>query len=270
MTTGYPFPDMTGPDFLRFYVVMTGIAVMLMLVLRERLRATGDERLVGDLNSLQLAYLAGGKDRAAATVMVGFFSAGAVTIDKRKQLLSVESEGVVLPPELEPLRSCTHGMIRYKDFRMAVLPGLEPIYAGLVARGLCPAPNLLFRYRLAVAAILAVPVLIGLVRAGFGAVRHRPVEYLVVLLLMTILFGVILLSCGPIRTRAGRRAVRAAVRRHPRAVRSPLPDELALAFALVGPKVLAGTPLAGVAKLASYDGGGGGFGGGGGGGGCGG
>jgi uncharacterized protein (TIGR04222 family) len=273
MTTGYPFPGMTGPDFLRFYCVITVIALLLVLVLRERLRATGSDRAAWGLNSLELAYLRGGKDRAAMTVAVGFMAAGAAMIDERKELLIIESDGVVLPPELEPFRSCATGMVWCKDFRAAILPRLEPIHAGLAARGLCPAPNLLTGYRLVAVAILAVPVVIGLVRAYFGTIRHRPVGYLVALLLLTILLGLLLLRYGPLRTHAGDRTVRASTWRHTRAVRAPLTEELALAFALIGPPALAGTPFAGFSKLtASFraGGGGGGCGGGGGGGGCGG
>jgi hypothetical protein len=67
MTTGYPFPGMTGTDFLLFYSALTAIALMLELVLRERLRATGNDRPVSALNSLELAYLAGGKGRGCGS-----------------------------------------------------------------------------------------------------------------------------------------------------------------------------------------------------------
>jgi uncharacterized protein (TIGR04222 family) len=126
---------------------------------------------------LELAYLSGAKERAVAAVAVGFLSAGAATMAVGDRLLVIESEGVVLPPEFEPLRPCARGMIRYEDFRA----WLEPIHARLVDLGLCPAPNLLARYCLAVLAILAIPVVIGLVRAGVGAERRRPVGYLVIL-----------------------------------------------------------------------------------------
>jgi uncharacterized protein (TIGR04222 family) len=268
MTTGYPFPGMTGPDFLIFYSVLTGIALIFVFVLRERLRATGNDDPVSGLNFLELAYLAGGKERAAAAVAVGFLSAGAATIDERTRLLIMESNGVVLPPELEPLRSCAQGMIEYTDFRTAVLPRLEPIHARLVVQGLCPAPKLVARYRLAVMAVLAVPVVIGLVRAGFGAARGRPVGYLVMLMLLTLLLG-LMLSYGPLRTRAGTQTVLESAQKHPRAVRAPVTDELTFAFALIGPQILAGTPFAGFSKLIPRHGDSGG-GCGGGGGGCGG
>src|SRR5262249_48331199 len=132
MTTGYPFPDMTGPDFLQFYLSLAGAALMLVLILRELLRASGSHRPVGGLNSVELAYLSGGKDRAAATVAVGLMSAGAAVMDVRKELLVAENVGVTLPPELEPFRSCAYGMIWCKDFRTVVLPRLEPVHAGLV------------------------------------------------------------------------------------------------------------------------------------------
>jgi uncharacterized protein (TIGR04222 family) len=275
MTTGYPFPGFTGPEFLLFYSGLTGIAVLLAFLLRERLRATGNDLPVRGLNSLELAYLAGGKERAVAAVAVGFLSAGAATMAVGDRLLAIASEGVVLPPELEPLRLCARGMIRYEDFRERVLPWLEPIHARLVALGLCPAPNPLARYRLAVLTILAIPVVIGLVRAGVGAERGRPVGYLVILLLLTIFVG-LKLSSGPHRTRAGTQTIEESIQKHSRAARAPLTEELAFAFALAGPAILAGTPLAGFKMLSrrrgAADGGGGGGcgGGGGGGGGCGG
>ncbi|MEA3156127.1 MAG: hypothetical protein QOK44_3716, partial [Betaproteobacteria bacterium] len=219
------------------------------------------------LNPLELAYLAGGPNRAAATVAVGFFSAGAAMLDERKQRLTIATDGIVLPNELEPLRTCAQGVVQCKDFRAAVLPRLEPVHVELVARGLCPAPNLLTWYRLAGLVVLAVPVLIGVIRACVGAARDRPIGFLLILLMLTLFFGLLLLCPGPICTHAGTRAVRASTKTHARAVRAPLMEELALAFALTGPQALAGTPFAGFATITSGDGGGGGCGGGGGGGG---
>ena len=226
MTTGYPFSGMTGPDFLLFDATLTAVAFLLVLVLRERLRATGGGRPVRGLNPLELAYLAGGPNRAAATVAVGFFSAGAAMLDERKQRLTIATDGIVLPNELEPLRTCAQGVVQCKDFRAAVLPRLEPVHAELVARGLCPAPNLLTWYRLAGLVVLAVPVLIGVIRACVGAARDRPIGFLLILLMLTLFFGLLLLCPGPICTHAGTRAVRASTKTHARAVRAPLMEEL--------------------------------------------
>jgi hypothetical protein len=130
MTTGYPFPGMTGPAFLLFYSGLTGIAAMLAILLRERLRATGHDRPVWGLNSLELAYLAGGKERAVAAVALGFLLAGAASIGVRERFFVIESDGVVLPPEIEPFRPCGRGRSGTKRFATGFFPGSNPFMPG--------------------------------------------------------------------------------------------------------------------------------------------
>ena len=125
-------------------------------------------------------------------------------------------------------------------------------------------------FRVQAAAILFVPVALGIAKAFIGASRDKPIGILLVLLAATGVLGFIVLR-PQWSTPAGRRALERARTTNGRAARAPLNDELMLAVALSGTEVLAGTAYAQLhaARQSGGDGGGGG-GCGGGGGGCGG
>ena len=126
-------------------------------------------------------------------------------------------------------------------------------------------------FRDVVLALFAIPLLLGLAKVQVGLERHKPVGFLIMLLIVTAIIAVVFLF-GPQLTRAGREALAAEKARNARAARAPLESELMLAVALTGLVVLSGTPygaLYAASKVSGGDGGGGG-GGDGGGGGCGG
>jgi len=67
--------DWTAGPFLTLYVILAGLACLACFFLRERIgRAQAPS---GNLDELQLAYLAGGPQRVADVVALGFMAAKA-------------------------------------------------------------------------------------------------------------------------------------------------------------------------------------------------
>ncbi len=148
------------------------------------------------------------------------------------------------------------------------------MHGELAARGLVPSDAAFAAYRARGAALLGIPLVLGVCKVGLGLSRDRPVGILLLLLLVTVIFGALLLAPHPHCNPAGAAVLAAARRDHARAVRAPLPEEMALAFALSGAVVLAGRDyrwaLQSSSSSSGGDGGGNGGGDGGGDGGCGG
>ena len=100
----------------------------------------------------------------------------------------------------------------------------------------------------AAAANVTGVLLFGLAKVGVGLYRDRPVGLLVALVIGTFVLGALLEARKPLRTSAGDAALNKLRHSHRRAARAPLPSELALAVALTGGAVLAGTAYAGYGR----------------------
>ena len=264
--------DWSGTPFLWLMLVLSAAAVGLALRRRRSIRGrSGTDWRGGPLTAIELAFLAGGPTRAADTAIVERFDAGADTDP---------ADGPSIG-DVARLRSYRE----HADWRRNALLRLQPVLAGvrasLIGRGLLPDDESCHRLWFAALQIISPVILFGLVKVVVGVSRHRPVGFLVILLLVLTAVGIGIAS-KPRRTLRGDAALAVSKERSVRAARAPLPGELALAFALGGAAVLVGTPAeaygAVLRKLAiggdgggSVDGGCGGGGSGGcGGGGCGG
>ena len=265
--------DWSGTPFLWLMLVLSAAAVGLAMRRRRTIRArSGADWRGAPLTAIELAFLAGGPTRAADTAIVERFDAGAA--EDAADELSIG--------DAARLRSYRE----HSDWRRNALARVQPVLAGvrqsLIARGLLPDDESCRRLWFAVLQILSPVVLFGLLKVVVGVSRHRPVGFLVMLLLVLTAVGMAIAS-RPRRTLRGDAALAVSKERSARAARAPLPGELALAFALGGAAVLVGTSAeaygAVLRKLSvggdggggSVDGGCGGGGGGGcGGGGCGG
>jgi len=245
--------DWPGGPFLALY---SGLALAMLVWLGWRRGRVGRKRARVDtlegLDAVQLGYLAGGRARAADTVLVGLFEAGAVAAGARR--------GDLLANGAAPESLCFYcgdvmeGLDRSR-LRRRLKGRCAEIHRELAARGLMPQIGEIWRFR-AMAALLILAVAgFGVCKIDIGAARGHPVGILVVLVVVTVVLGFKLAMREPYRTQAGRRALAGARRAKSRAVRAPLGDEVLLAFALAGMTVLAGRPYQAFFKTASGFGG---------------
>ena len=262
--------DWTAGPFLTLYVILAGLACLACFFLSERVgRAKAP---AGNLDELQLAYLAAGPQRVADVVALGFMAAGAPT-GGSANAAEAEDPPLDLPPPLQPFRNClSAGSPVSTAFRRRAVDQARAIRRTLETMGLAPTAEEMSSFRLRASAILFVPLALGIAKAFVGASRDKPIGFLIALLLGTGLVAIVLLR-PQWSTPAGRQALYEAKRSNVRAARAPLNEELMLAVALTGTVVLSGTAYAELhaARQSSGGGDGGGGGGdGGGGGGCGG
>jgi uncharacterized protein (TIGR04222 family) len=260
--------------FLGYYGSFALAVLVAVVLLRDAIGATRPGGSYEDLGLLELAYLSGGLGRAADTILVSFLAAGAAALDVQKRHIVVDASAADLPKAVEPFRATVNGFTTRTLFHDAIAGDLDAVRQALARRGLAPRLDEIRRLQLLTVILLGFVIAAGLVRVFVGVSRQRPVGFLLAMLAIVALLGVWSVARPPFRTRAGAEAAADGYTRHARVARAPMQRELALAFALSGPSVLAGTPFAGLARQISKDSGGGSCGGaagcGGGGGGCGG
>jgi uncharacterized protein (TIGR04222 family) len=281
-----------GPDFLDFFWKIWVASLVLAVFLRWRLRWPGDEGMtqVSDLrpDPYLVAYVRGRGVLAGTAAMASLVHANLLEADKTGMLKRTSS---IQPSNLHPLQQAVMRQIRgsnltrVADVRAGIASELNQLEGKAEQAGLLTPPQFRSMARwIPFAVAVSVPIL-GLVKIIVGAVRDKPVGFLV---LLTILAAVVALAGfvrDPHRSRRGSAWLSRIARRN-RRLKSRLrgssaadqSNELALAVGLFGTSVFASlgyatlqqtfTPPAG--SSSSGCGGSCGGGGGGGGGGCGG
>ena len=251
--------DWTARPFLTLYLCLVLAAVLTVARLRLVMTRQGPNRWVGTLTTPELAWLRGGRERAADTVLVTFFTLGIATMRPAGGGFEIGPSRKGLPGEMRAFHDAPLGSMDRRRFRAAIGRGLDAVEAGMVRHGLIPRPEDARHARRVTWLLLLIPLALGAAKIVVGAGRGRPVGFLVALEVATLLLGWFLATHMPARTAAGQAAARASLKRHARAARAPQAHEQALAFALLGGAALAGLPFAQfVAPARASDGGGGG------------
>ncbi|KQT61495.1 hypothetical protein ASG52_00975 [Methylobacterium sp. Leaf456] len=264
--------DWPGPEFLTLYLGLALGGLGLAVVLCDRLRDGAGGEAADDLDLLEAAWLAGGEGRAAAAVVAGLIEAGEARLAPRGLFssgsrITVEAGHGPLPGFLAPFRGLVQGSLPHGALHRAVRGHLAPLRAGLERRGLVPDSARRARMLRTVPLVLGPVVLFGIAKALVGAARDRPVGFLVLMILATVVLGGLVIARLPDRTARGDAALARCRARFRRAAEAPRTEEVLFAFALGGAAALIGTHLDAYGRLLRPDGGGGGDSGGGDGGG---
>ncbi len=252
--------DWSGTPFLLLYGAVAGTVLLLLRVGSTRLgpaRPRSEDQVAADadgLDVLHVAYLAGGAARALDTAMLGLFLAGGAVFDRRRAV-AVFQAGAAVDPVFAPFRHGGASESGRSAFHDGFADRAVRIRAGLARRGLVPSEQEAARFQRSAVVWLCAPLALGILKVAVGLSRDRPVGFLLIGLVVTGVFGWSLIARPPSRNRAGT-AVLAWIReRHARAIRAPLPHEVALAFALTGNAALAGAEYASFfSQAASGDG----------------
>jgi uncharacterized protein (TIGR04222 family) len=277
--------DLPGPEFLVLYANLLFAVVVCAELLRRWLRKPGVEvdRADPPLTPYEVAYLAEGRQGAVYAAVAGLIRKEAVSLNEKKHLVASESfTGITHPLEwevYENVRSTQDAPVR----QVTVKAPLDRIRDSLEEQGLLVTAGQRLRARLLPAMFYLGLMAFGVGKIVVGVDRHKPVAFLVALVVLTAIIG-LARFCWPVhRSRRGDDLVR-RLRSRNAALKTTLrtagasvgSDDTALGVALFGTCILHGGPLNDLAVAvqppAGAGGGGGDAGGGcgGGGGGCGG
>jgi uncharacterized protein (TIGR04222 family) len=232
------FSSWTGSDFLLFYSVLLGFACLAAWWIPAHLREPGRR---GDaLDAEGVAYLVGGSERLADSLIAELYVRGALVPDGSQRLAAADPALLAGPAGQALLTIASPFSI--EQAQRAIGPHAERVAARLRRAGLLLRPEELSRLRWLSITPFAALFLLGLYRQRAGSALGEPTGFLVLLLILTVVFAVIRFAKSDPRTLAGIAAVK-DLRRHRRRVGlAPRPDEAAMAVALFGTAVLVGTP----------------------------
>lgn len=219
-----------------------------------------------------MAVLAGGWTRLTDALLARLLAARAVIVAPNG--LFVRTPGAARSQAERDLLSLPEPLKLDKADK-ALRPHARAMEDGLVEAGLMMDWRTVMQLRLWQSSPYALLLLFGAFKWDVGLARDKPVGFLTLLMILTLVLGVVRFGAVDRRTRAGQAAVMAARLRSDRLRRAPTGPETGLAVALFGTTVLVGSGFAYLHQLRAPSGdsgssGGDGGDGGGGGGGCGG
>jgi uncharacterized protein (TIGR04222 family) len=281
----------SGPQFLLLYTALFAVTALVVVLARRRALAGPGQGAVAParLDPYEAAYLNGGSALVATTAVSNLLRGGQLGNASRRRRQQARLVPRAAPAAgVHPVEWATYQLVADHPGRplgdVQTALGRSPAVAAIRERlhlaGLVPAPEQRARYR--ATGLWFVPLLaLGVARVAAGSAAGRPVGFLIVLLVATVVVAAVLCLRVPHATELGRTALRRlrAETRKPTVGASPA--ELGMATALFGAGVLwaadvdtalaLGVPREHGAFLGGFGGGDGGGGGScGGGGGCGG
>lgn len=203
---GQPW-GLSGPQFLGVYAAAIAAVIIIVLLFRRAMRTVPGAIPARELSPYEVGYLSGGPRRAAEVIIAELAGTGALRVDSRGRVSEAgrsipgtrsgqfaDSFDRVWPHGLPPGGERT---ARARD-KLSADPRVTGIGAGLRAQSLLISPARLAWLRIVTGAATAVLLIAGIARIIEGAVNHRPVSYLVMLVIAAGLVGIALLraACG--------------------------------------------------------------------------
>ena len=262
------FASWTGSDFLLFYSALLAAASAAAWWIPAQLREAGRRGESQDVEGV--ALLAGGRDRLAESLLADLYVRGGLAMADKGRL-TVAQPRIEASPAARTLLA-SPAPISLADAKRLVGIHAERAATRLRRSGLMLREEDYARLRWFSIAPFAMLLMIGAYRQRAGSAQGEPTEFLIILMILTLVLAVIRFASSDARTAAGIAAVRQMREQNTRFARAPRPEEVGMAVALFGTGVLVGTPWEPVhaLKQKDSDSGGGGDGGSDGGSGCGG
>ena len=246
--------EMTGPQFLKFYVILMIVAAIVARLLKRALVSPRwtDSRHI-NLDPYEAAYLRGGARQAVDAAIAMLAQRQLLKVSKTARTVSTTAP---LPAGAHWFERAVHQTIspssgrQINDIRSSSLlePHTDRLAEQLKQRGLIPDDT---RWQMArvVSGLLMLAVLaLGVMKVFVGVSRHRPVGFLVFLCIITGIITMIVINSRPARTRLGEQALtqlrgesaalQMAARTRPELLAS---GDVALAIGLFGIEALAFT-----------------------------
>ncbi len=198
--------DLPGPEFLVFYLILAGVAVLVAAMLRWILRQpAGDTTMSAPLSSSEIAYLAGGQTVAVHAAVARLVHDKCLSLDAATGELTVRGP---LPSAAHPLESAVHAEVAENPAReLAKLVGptsdaTNAIRTQLEEQGLLVNAEQAWSVRLWPLLVILMVLELGVVKLCVGMAREKPVGFLIALM---VFLGVALIGFAwrPFRSRRG-------------------------------------------------------------------
>lgn len=229
--------DLTGGPFLALYGVLLVTAIVAGFAIPRWLRPEGRQARLTDPD--QIAYLAGGSVRYTDTVVARLLAAGKIAIEGRSNARIVAGPVLVAGPERSVLALPTPAP--WGRVIKAVSGHGRAVEEQLVRADLLIDAATALQLRVWQTVPYLMLLLFGAIKWDIGSERGRPVGFLTALLAITAIFALIRFISVDRRTRGGMEALKGLREGADRLRRAPTTDETALAVALFGTTVLAGS-----------------------------
>lgn len=293
VATVNPF-DFRSPEFLAFYAALATGVIVLGAVLRNSFRKPVDGPKTGDLDLdvYDIAYLNGGEVLAANTAIAGLVRKGLAEVDSKTT--NFRAQGVDENEDDRVQSLIGKAALRPEgrkvaEVRPVAAAALESVRAKLRKSGLLVDQFQGTKAMVVPLAVAMIAPIMGVVKIVIGIQRERPVAFLAIMVVISVLVSLVVFLRRPFRSKYGDKVLddlRSKNRSYANLKKAgaELPyDAMTMGVALFGMSALSGTqynslqkdlqPKTGSTSCgggSSDSGGGGGDGGGCGGGGCGG
>lgn len=244
--------DWHGPAFLALYGALSVIALIASVWIERTSRPEGRSGI--DANDLDaLAWLTGGTTRFVDALLTRLLASGALQVAERNKLAVVRRDGGNSVAEQRILNLSSP--FTYATAVRQVAADAQPVIERLERRGLLLDASELMRLRWLTTLPLLALAGLGGIKLALGLVHDRPIGFLFVFLIFTLIIVAIRWSTIDRRTAAARTAIRQRQNQQERLKRAATQDEAALGVALFGTVVLAGSGLDDFHRMRSGDGG---------------
>lgn len=255
--------DWTGPEFLSLYVVLLGLAIVaswlgVMWLVNSGQNYEFRPGANDALHPIDVGWMHGGNPRAIECALVELVQQDAVSIDGQKIIAGKNIDRYRAKHRVSDLiHQSVASSGAGRDYRVVsrdAIVGIESLRQNLVEKGLL----LDWSQRTAAAALplafFGSLLGLGAAKAVVGITRGKPIEFLILLLILTVVVLAIFLIKSPRFTLAGKQLLnklQRQVKQDPRVLsaqseaNAPTTDNESLLWstAFVGTAALAGTPL---------------------------
>jgi uncharacterized protein (TIGR04222 family) len=235
----------SGPQFLLLHVVLLAVTVAGVVVARRQVLAPPDGAVVpAGLDRYEAAYLNGGCELAATTAVSVLLRDGHLASPGRRRRRRLAA-GTAPPAGAHPVEWAVYQLIAGRPDHPRWALGVELCRSSAMAAvaerlrrgGLALTGEQRSRYR--ATGLWFLPLLaVGVARVVAGTANGRPVGFLIVLLVVTVVLALALCLRVPYATELGRRTLERLRAEAGRPAAGASPSELAMATALFGTGVL--------------------------------
>ncbi len=206
-----------GPQFIVGYLVLVVAGLIALdLWVSSLMREKGLGAPATSLGSYELAWLAGGKQRVLAAVMLQLAQKGSITFDSKG---AKAVQGAPPPTDAPPLDAAVYDAIASGKYvgSARVVGALGQLQARLEQAGLLASRDTRGKAARAAWLIAGAIFLIGAARLSFGLSHHKPSGFLIMAVILAPIVAVIVTSAMMRRTAAGKRVLAEAQATTPRA-----------------------------------------------------
>lgn len=193
--------DLTGPEFLRLYLLLWLLVGMAWFVGRLMVRGSGSPPTYDEMESLhpyETAYLVGGENRAIEAAVAALVAANQLSVSP--QGLTTNSGAlygrVYHPLDRRILETCSGAWVPVGALGVMLSSSLLALRDRLEQLGLRVSRAHRNSFRGVLSVLVALVVLLGIAKTVVGVSRERPVGFLVLLTILGSILSLILIGGG--------------------------------------------------------------------------